>query len=32
LITARQALALVQMPEGRPVRLPTEWSTKWGGS
>lgn len=25
LITARQALALVQMPEGRPVRLPKEW-------
>lgn len=26
LITCRQALALVQMPEGRPVRLPKEWS------
>lgn len=25
LINARQALALVQMPEGRPVRLPAEW-------
>jgi len=25
LITCRQALALVQMPEGRPVRLPAEW-------
>jgi YbgC/YbaW family acyl-CoA thioester hydrolase len=25
LITCRQALALVQMPEGRPVRLPKEW-------
>jgi YbgC/YbaW family acyl-CoA thioester hydrolase len=25
LVTARQALALVQMPEGRPVRLPVEW-------
>ena len=25
LITCRQCLALVQMPEGRPVRLPTEW-------
>ena len=25
LITCRQALALVQMPEGKPVRLPDEW-------
>lgn len=25
LITCRQALALVQMPGGRPQRLPTEW-------
>lgn len=25
LITCRQALALVQMPEGRPRRLPKEW-------
>ena len=25
LITAKQALALVQMPEGKPVRLPKEW-------
>lgn len=25
LITARQALALVQMPAGKPVRLPAEW-------
>lgn len=25
LITARQCLALVQMPEGRPVRLPSDW-------
>lgn len=25
LITARQALALVQMPEGKPVRIPKEW-------
>lgn len=29
LITARQALALVQMPAGKPVRLPAEWG-KWG--
>lgn len=27
LINCRQALALVQMPEGRPVRLPAEWSS-----
>jgi YbgC/YbaW family acyl-CoA thioester hydrolase len=25
LITCRQCLALVQMPEGRPVRLPADW-------
>jgi YbgC/YbaW family acyl-CoA thioester hydrolase len=25
LVTARQCLALVQMPEGKPVRLPAEW-------
>lgn len=25
LVTCRQALALVQMPEGRPRRLPKEW-------
>ena len=25
LITSRQQLAMVQMPEGRPVRLPAEW-------
>ena len=25
LITCRQALALVQMPQGRPQRLPKEW-------
>lgn len=28
LITARQALALVQMPEGKPVRLPANWLEK----
>lgn len=28
LITAKQALALVQMPEGKPVRLPKEWVTE----
>ena len=26
LITSRQCLALVRMPEGRPMRLPAEWT------
>jgi YbgC/YbaW family acyl-CoA thioester hydrolase len=26
LVTSRQCLALVQMPEGRPIRLPAEWA------
>ena len=30
LVTARQALALVQMPEGKPTRLPTDWAQRWG--
>lgn len=30
LITARQALALVQMPAGKPLRLPAEWAAQWG--
>jgi YbgC/YbaW family acyl-CoA thioester hydrolase len=30
LVTARQALALVQMPAGKPVRLPAEWVEQWG--
>lgn len=30
LVTARQSLAMVQMPEGKPVRLPAEWLEKWG--
>lgn len=29
LITCRQALALVQMPQGRPMRLPADWKEKW---
>lgn len=29
LVTARQSLALVQMPEGKPVRLPAEWLSDW---
>jgi YbgC/YbaW family acyl-CoA thioester hydrolase len=30
LITARQSLALVAMPEGKPMRLPNEWAEMWG--
>ena len=26
LVTSRQSLSLVQMPEGKPVRLPKEWN------
>ena len=29
LVNARQALALVRMPEGKPVRLPAEWLEQW---
>ncbi len=29
LITCRQALALVQMPAGKPVPLPKEWQTRY---
>ncbi len=29
LVTARQALALVAMPAGKPMRLPAEWTEKW---
>ncbi len=29
LITCRQSLALVQMPQGRPVRLPEDWSSRY---
>ena len=32
LVTARQALALVAMPAGKPQRLPTEWVEAWGGA
>lgn len=31
LVTCRQALALVQMPQGRPVRLPADWQQKYAG-
>jgi YbgC/YbaW family acyl-CoA thioester hydrolase len=29
LIHCKQALALVQMPAGKPQRLPTEWAQQW---
>lgn len=29
LVTCRQALALVKMPEGRPLRLPAGWAAQW---
>ena len=31
LVRCRQQLALVQMPEGRPRRLPAEWKVRYGG-
>ena len=30
LVTARQQLALIQMPQGRPTRLPNDWIEKFG--
>jgi YbgC/YbaW family acyl-CoA thioester hydrolase len=30
LITSRQQLALVQMPVGKPMRLPPDWKDKYG--
>ena len=29
LVTARQALALVAMPAGKPLRLPADWKDRW---
>lgn len=29
LISCRQSLALVQMPQGRPLRLPEDWPDKY---
>lgn len=29
LITCRQSLALVQMPQGRPLRLPDDWAERY---
>ena len=30
MVAARQGLALVQMPAGKPMRLPGEWVEQWG--
>jgi YbgC/YbaW family acyl-CoA thioester hydrolase len=30
LVACRQSLALVQMPQGKPVRLPADWKEKYG--
>ena len=30
LVPARQSLALVVMPAGKPQRLPIEWAEQWG--
>ena len=30
IVTSRQMLALVQMPEGRPIRLPGDWGERFG--
>jgi YbgC/YbaW family acyl-CoA thioester hydrolase len=32
LVTCRQALALVQAPQWKPLRLPAEWREKWDPS
>ncbi|QQL45531.1 acyl-CoA thioesterase [Sulfuriroseicoccus oceanibius] len=32
LVTARQSLALVQMPAGKPMRLPADWAQRFVGS
>lgn len=32
LVTARQALALVAMPAGKPLRLPAAWAEQWGSA
>jgi YbgC/YbaW family acyl-CoA thioester hydrolase len=29
LVTARQSLSLVSMPDGKPLRLPQDWQTRW---
>ena len=30
LITCRQVLALVKMPQGKPARRPAQWAERWG--
>lgn len=30
LVIAQQSLALVRMPEGKPMRLPADWIEQWG--
>ena len=30
LVRARQTLALIAMPEGKPLRLPAAWAQQWG--
>lgn len=32
LVKAHQQLAMVQMPQGRPVRIPEEWRLQWQAS
>ncbi|WP_018970478.1 acyl-CoA thioesterase [Rubritalea marina] len=32
LVTARQSLAMVQMPNAKPQRLPKEWRERWATS
>ena len=29
IVTSRQKLAVVQMPSGKPLRLPAEWATRY---
>lgn len=29
MVTSRQMLACVQMPQGRPIRLPVDWATRF---
>ncbi len=29
MVTCRQSLALIQMPEGKPLRLPEDWGTRF---
>jgi YbgC/YbaW family acyl-CoA thioester hydrolase len=30
IVESRQMLALIQMPEGRPIRLPADWAERFG--